>query len=617
MDSDIIEHIINKSFRIPSKTKSFHQNRPYKEKCIEHGRWENRRLGNNPLFSFISCNSSKFNKFVKTPEELRKAYMKETVTSVFIESMDQLYDEYTEKIVNIIHSNIQTYIKLKNMSMVNIPPEISPQPKVGDLYKKVGDYKTIKGNDIILLFKGGNVINHYIKRVIGKYRNLESNLDDKNLKTLKNLRKIDTDKKSDWDFSIEINIQDRELYRDVLGDIRNLAWYITYQLKLFFDSEISSGNFDNVIYSYLESLQYSFIKNELYKDEINSFGDDSNNGYKTVTKINSFGFDIDSINITKSDKASKQYSKVISTRIENDMVLNDDATIRVPFILFGDKATKYELNQTNVSMVHIDRMTINKKKSVAALDICRIKIGNLFEYENGTRENVQCELIDIAIIENQDIHLKNIKRKNVMITLYGGKEYPIYPSATYLFFDLYIQLFSSMFPWDTVKYDKRMKRLGYIISFLYTRNYSDSEMHNLIANLKKLKKVVYNFHIAKNIKNKIQFVKNNITIIDNKIILSPTFKNLDKELKIILSEYFEIILFLDYLFNIADHDSIAKYFDNIINKKRDMQHSFIGNLSYYKSLPIEYYTEKLGLLEKQLLKMLKRIKDIVQLDMIS
>jgi len=597
MDTSIIEHIINKSFRIPSKTRSFHQNLPNKEKCIEHGRSVNSRLRNNPIFSFISCNSSKSNKFVKTPDELRKKYMNDTVTSVFIESLDQLYDEYTEKIVNIIYSNIQTYLKLKNKSIRN--------------------YETIKNNDIILLFKGGNVINNYIKRVIGRYRNLESNLDAKNIKTLKKLRKIDTDKKSDWDFSIEINIQDRELYRDVLGDIKNLAWYITYQLKLFFDSEISSGNFDNVIYSYLESLQYSFIKNERYKDEINSFGDDNNNGYKTVTKIKSFGFDIDSINITKSDKALTNYSKVISTRTENDMVLNDDATIRVPFILFGDNTTKYELNHTNVGMVHIDRMTINKKKSASTLDICRIKIGNLFEYEDGTSKRIQCELVDIAIMENQDIHLKNVRKKNVMVTLYRGKKYPIYPSVDYLFFDLYISLFSSMFPWDTVKYEKRIKRMGYILCFIYTRNYSDSQQLNLIANLKKLLKVIYNFHIANNIKNKIQFVKNNITIIDNKIILSKNFKNLDKELKIILSEYFEIILFLDYLFNITDHDSIAKYFDNIINKTRDMQQSYVGNLSYYKNLPIEYYIEKLGLFEKQLLKMLKLIKDIVSLDIVS
>jgi hypothetical protein len=478
------------------------------------------------------------------------------------------------------------------------------------MIKKYIEIRNLEENDIIFLYKGGNVL-----RVLA-LESIREQPGEIAEKLINNYYKYF--KKSDADFTIYINPKYEETFDNIKSDISILSFIILNYIRAI----LLSGD-------YFLYLRY----NENYKEEIlskylkilqetNSIKDEENKNYNLKfkslilndtlvgekiknLKMSSMegGFINDDVDVQEFNNNINNFDNKINSNREDFMVVNNQnnpsTTIQYPITIKkifkkyglkkdeqGKKIYKFMksiLNSDKESYVYVMlNNTLDFAKSKFNLLRSKVNFTAIVENSNGEllKKNINGELIDVSIIdrktlllEGQSIHEnleKNIKTYNISNEKYNltFKSY----SMSNLMHDLIFIVFeNNEFPWDDRKYEKRLARL----IFLY-----------LIEMLKQ--------KYGLNIKDRIEFVR----IL--KSSLSSIYRLIEEnnfgEINIKINQFTESILTYNYqlkeiIFFIKDilqksnnsnefNKNFIKLIQNIINNL-ELMDDFLASLNNY------------------------------------
>jgi len=369
------------------------------------------------------------------------------------------------------------------------------------MIKKYIEITNLEENDIIFLYKGGNVLRvlalESIREQPGKIAE----------KLINNYYKYF--KKSDADFTIYINPKYEETFDVIKSDISILSFIILNYIRAI----LLSG--DYILYlryneNYKEKILSKYLK---ILQETNSIKDEENKNYNLKFKSlilddtlvgkkienlnfsNMLGGNIsDTIEIQDENYDFHNKNKEVNSNREDFMVVNNpndpSSTIQYPITIkkifkkyglkkdeHGKKIFKFMksiLNSDKESFVYVMfNNTLDFAKSKFNLLRSKVNFTAIMENSNGEliKKNINGELIDVSIIdrktlllEGQSIHEnleKNIKTYNISNEKYNltFKSY----SMSNLMHDLIFIVFeNNEFPWDDRKYEKRLARLIFL-----------------------------------------------------------------------------------------------------------------------------------------------------------
>lgn len=376
--------------------------------------------------------------------------------------------------------------------------------------------KNIKQDDIIFIFKGGNImrmISNEFKLFIPGY-------------IMRNLNNFYEDyfKRSDADFGILINPFLKD-FDDIYDDITGLSYYIlTDLIEVLLGKNITMFlNWFNYNHDYKKTI----LKD--YFDRIKDVDISKNETWKSRT-IEDIGF----IDVTAND-ILKNILKQSNLIIRNRERYN---TKTDTFIWGHGEKKDYLYTSYNESI------SFNIEKETIKFNLTRTKINFNVLYSDSDKKihtkNIGGELIDVSISHKDDTqYLKFYKNIQDYIAKYSLKNYMTNTSIVnrfsfqsyslvYLFYDLYKILFVIIdYPWHDEKYEKRINRIFYIsyIDLLsyYSKNTERLKYLNSFLNiLEKIKKTQYTDENKSKIYNEIS---KEYSLIKNKNVLFDLFLN--------------------------------------------------------------------------------------------
>ena len=358
------------------------------------------------------------------------------------------------------------------------------------MIKKYIEITNLQENDIIFLYKGGNVL-----RVLA-LESMREQPGETAEKLINNYYKYF--KKSDADFTIYINPKYEETFDVIKSDISILSFIILNYIRAML---LSGDYFLYLRYNdnYKEDILSKYLK---ILQETNSIKDEENKNYNLKFKSlilddtlvgkkienlnfsNMLGGNIsDTIEIQDENYDFHNKNKEVKSNRENFMVVNNpndpSSTIQYPITIKkifkkyglkkdeqGKKIYKFMksiLNSDKESFVYVMfNNTLDFAKSKFNLLRSKVNFTAIMENSNGEliKKNINGELIDVSIIdrktlllEGQSIHEnleKNIKTYNISNEKYNltFKSY----SMSNLMHDLIFIVFeNNEFPWDDRK----------------------------------------------------------------------------------------------------------------------------------------------------------------------
>ena len=277
-------------------------------------------------------------------------------------------------------------------------------------YNKIikNDKKKINNEDIYLLYKNGNTINIYIKKLIENI----NKIDIESFELINNIYGSNINK-GDFDFNICIN---NKLLKEKLdkNEINKLYDYVNNAiiipiinikeiLKLLINNTLNNDYMNNIINN-LSTLQ-NIINN--YKLKFNELFDD-----KKIQNIN-----IDKINLKniyyKDNKIINNYDYVskIKSHIYNYANTNYNKLDYINNFLSNEKLSEFYpdyISNNNVYFLYIKNINFQSLYNIIKFSLYRIKFENYINldinYDNIKSENLKIlssiDLIDISIDDN-------------------------------------------------------------------------------------------------------------------------------------------------------------------------------------------------------------------------
>jgi len=336
-----------------------------------------------------------------------------------------------------------------------------------DALKLYKSKKNLQDQDIFFVYKGGNILRYVAYEVMHEIGGQVANNIDDYYK--------DSFKKSDADFSIYVS-PNLDNYDAIYNDINILAYLLQTYLRDYFTKnqekcfafyKLNENEKHNILKKYLDKLNESDLiknKNPNFNGQftaltLDNFGTDINGNPTNLEYVPSPDFSIDyqlyNQQVTekidlKCDKSIYRISSNQTLRFKNGSVL----------IRFGLVRTKVIFNAHFTS--------INGQKMI-------VHLGG--------------ELIDVSVPHREDktvsayfAHLKD-KVNEYHINSSSGKFAFKAPSLQYLTEDIENVLFRQRdFPWNDVKYGKRLKRLlfMYFIALLINTNMTYNDKINYL-----------------------------------------------------------------------------------------------------------------------------------------
>lgn len=450
------------------------------------------------------------------------------------------------------------------------------------------DKKKLNKNDIIFIYKGGNVLRTVAYESMHELPGFISN-------NIKNYYK-DYFKKSDNDFSIIIN-PNLENFDEIYDDMKNLAYliqnylrnsYILNQTKYFDYYRLNNLEKTKILSNYIDKLNSTnIVQNKLHNyngkfigivfGKNNYFSEESTIKNKIFNKIkDKETWFIDENQRTKKEKKSLTSDLVnlieLST-INEPVTTNYDPNIYIEgpeFYISSNDSLSFSINNSNISF---------------ALIRTKILVNLYFQNLDGTIKiiNSSGELIDVSIPNKYDSSIKNFYNNiNKFITVYT---FPIennnvnFKSYTleYLTHDLeYILFDQTDTPWEQNKYQKRIKRLLYMyfILLIINRKYNLEQKIQYISFFSKL----INNLIKSNNKEITNYINEFINKTDDNSKKFPyrnMFVSLNKILKIV---------------NI-NKDELLEYL-KLLQENFNLQINILNDIDKYKKSPV-IFTEKM------------------------
>ena len=427
---------------------------------------------------------------------------------------------------------------------------------------KYKNAKSLSENSIFFIYKGGNVLRIISTETENKFPGLVSD-------ELKNYYK-DSFKKSDADFSIYIDPK-LQNFDEIFNDMVNMSFLLENQLRNIFLSDPTKFfqfyklNFhekQTLMITQLDKLNASeTVKNKLY-----GFDGQFNSlifGNQIASKSNLDDYEI----IPKEDfeigfegkEAPKGIKYVYDTNLKpihlltnNDPLYNNlKNIILTQKMIFGNKSYSDIFVSVNKSTVFIIKK-IGGEDIVISFNLVRTKFtfDAYFIYKNGNSKIMKLdgELIDVSIINKDYSTLSHFyDHINKYITTYevgiGDSKFNFKGyTVEYLISDLEFILFSvSEYPWDDLKYTKRIKRLLYLY-FIFLLINKKFNTNNRIQYIDNINRIFDNIEIFLKTGNEQYKIKTLILIRDyfksikniNENIRENPFGNLIKKIAIIL-----------------------------------------------------------------------------------
>lgn len=437
--------------------------------------------------------------------------------------------------------------------------------------------KNLNSNDIIFIFKGGNIF----KIIANKFW---SELPNKAMYKFIDEYKSYF-KRSDLDFGIYVN---PDLSTDIIDDIT----IISYKLQILISE---------ILFSHKEICFKWFKFNNLYKKEIlknllldinkteslhNSSSIYYNNKFTNIQFIdesaintnnifenqhnNYFNFENDNIkdlnNLSDTFSNNKIVKQKINYNNSNSFMYNTiNKALRIKTT--NNRLIKFYLTRIKITFnLHLENEKNEKKIISIGGELIDVSIGK-DEASSNFWKNKHNYIDSITLTQNIGFYMNSIKSFNINIY-----------SFQYLYEDLKFILIDTLYlPWEDLKYKKRLYRLFFLTFIDVFKNIKKKPIENKHINivyeyfnniLTYIKKFKNNENTEKNIKEISTILKK--TKQDKILSYIICKKNkclLNKLLKYIIS-IIEKVLFPRKLINSKIHNNL--YINNSKNNKRDL-----------------------------------------------
>jgi hypothetical protein len=449
------------------------------------------------------------------------------------------------------------------------------------------EQKNLKSDDIIFLFKGGNIF----KIIANKFW---SELPNKAMYKFINEYKSYF-KRSDLDFGIYIN---PDLSMNIIDDIT----IISYKLQVLI-SEILLTHKEICFkwFKYNDKYKQEILQNLLFDiNKTESLQNSSSIYYNN--KFTNIQF-IDQSAIPTSNNYKNQTNNYFT--FENDNVIDLDNLSNSPF---NNRIIRQKINHDTHNNNNFMYNNINKALRIRTTNnrilkfyLTRIKITFNLHLENKINQQniiaIGGELIDVSIgrdessanfYKNKNNYIDSINlTQNTSFYINSVKTFNlnIY-SFQYLYEDLKFILIDTLYlPWEDLKYKKRLYRLFFLTFIDVFKNIKKKPIQNKHINsvyeyfssiLNYIKKFKNNENTEKNIKEISTILKK--TKQDKILSYIICKKNkclLNKLLKYIIS-IIEKVLFPRQLINTKIHDNL--FINNNTNNKRKLNDNEFENL---------------------------------------
>jgi hypothetical protein len=325
-------------------------------------------------------------------------------------------------------------------------------------------------NTILFVYKGGNLvryiyktlINHYSITIFEKYNNTHKEYFEK----------------SDLDFNLYINpyLVDSAKYEKVYEDMTLLSYYILSNLREVFKTnrqyfftyhKLSNNEKVNLLEKLLQTFQGSRDFQDtnntlLYNKSVKAvfFGNLNTNIKEEMNNVSNLS---DTDVISGENITGKKYDFDMKRKYANDPsnLIIDTIENNIPpsnYVISINRSIDYQNENKDQVKFNLVRMKVNCNV------ILEEKKNNIAKYY---KTGVAGELIDISIIHKNTFNVKKFfDNANDYITHYTdiNKKTAINgTSLKYLMIDLKMILFVLGKPWSDNKYEKRVRRLVFLI----------------------------------------------------------------------------------------------------------------------------------------------------------
>lgn len=553
-----------------------------------------------------------------------KSTLKGQMTDIFINSLgDKLFEVFSLRIIDIMNEMVEYYIQIFNQNIT---------------------YQ-LKDDDVVYLYKGGNIIRIYIDEMLGNISSsiIQNCMSDKGLKNITDVMTTIKSKQKygDWDMIIYINPDlDTNLYKKIEKDLNKILLPIIDSLKGEFTNLIFN-KFSHNFLDFLSKVQHSYFEDEDFKKIITDY-----DNTLVLNNIKTFDYEIKKNSICKKnftdlqknsfvtlDKpgtSEKNYIELENLLVENNSRINTQQQNRyIPGVGITVNDLEFDTLFQNEKIFDetSDKIFITQSQALVVVrnfkipfTISRLKVNNISTLLKEGKElhiGLPFELIDAVVLDQFDsqgeyIHhkLEQYHKPLYSVLNYYGKKLKL-PSIYYLYYDLEaILMRQNVFIWEDKKYGKRLLRL--ILIALYASLNDKIKVSEVLSNVKTILQLFTSISGNSN-HQKLFAVKNFYNINANNIELNNNLKI--KYFGELVEHYIHCLICIDAVTNkqVTNNKYAKKVFETNINYKPIPGTLFLTKpMHYYYQINLDEYYQKLSEYETEVINYLQLI--IVLLD---
>lgn len=496
--------------------------------------------------------------------------LKGETTDIIVNTMgDKVFEIFSLKIIDIMEQVVQYYIEVFNSKNVF----------------KLSD------NDLVYLYKGGNIIRIYIDKLLGSINSeiINNCIPNKQINNIiEVLTNIQTKQKyGDWDMEFYINLNfSHELYNKIYDDMNKIILPVLEYLKNDFH-HLLVDLFPHNFLKYLEKTrEVYFIDPELQK-MVKEYDPKIN-----IESLQTFNFEVSKNSICKlPPNTLKRNSSIVLTEPNTEkkifMELDNLLVPKNDKHNMDDNMDNKNNNESEDIFITQQNMKIVSRNDIIQFKLTRLKIYNrivMSEDNKLVHLGAPFELIDVVVPKYEDTQgrikekiMNKINKSKVFSMDYFGKIINI-PSPYFLYSDLlYILTYQNIFIWEDKKYEKRLLR--FIMMTFYCLLNDNIPTEKIVEYINTILDFYYNSS---------KLFNQAFTIHNNEIQLADRY-NINY-LDIFIKHYIHVVLCYKFIYNQSLSDIEYKYCQNVfkynINFKKDPEAIMITKpMTEYTKIP--------------------------------
>lgn len=621
---DVQKNVVNYNFENKNFVNLLNRNL----NCSDRNFIESDDEENAKFMTYDKIYNLKFGCFVAAQDNTNyvfKSTLKGQMTDIFVNTLgDKLFEVFTLQIIDIMNEMVSYYIKNFNDN---------------------NSYK-LKEDDIVYLYKGGNIIRMNIDEMLGNFSSniISSCTPFTNIKKI--IEVIDTvkskQKYGDWDMIVYINPDlDHNIYHKIESDLNKILLPVLQKLKISFN-DLIFNKFSHNFLEFLNKVHFSYFEDSDFIQVITDY-----DKHLILDNIKSFDYLIKKDGICKQENIKLEKKPFVTldrpgTPVKNYVELgniyaqdhgninninNTNNTNNTIGVNATDLQLEMLLKNENILDEVSDTIFLTQSKALVVVrefkipfTISRLKVNNISTLKR-KMENINIslpfELIDAVVLDQNDSQGKYIHNKLhtyhkplTTISNYFGKKLRL-PSVYYLYYDLEaILMRQNVFIWEDKKYGKRLLRL--LMLALYASIKDNLTIDYIFNNVKLLLDLFNNTRKLPNNK-KLQSLHNIYYISQNKIYLKNNYNM--QYFGELIEHYVHCILCINTLINnqLNNNPYVLNIFRTNINYTPITGSLFLTKpIKYYLDTSNQEYFEKLSEYENEVINYLEIISYLLK-----